>query len=218
MLGEGGHLPKNRDFTQGTAAKLHLATFSGRVLGVRSLDDGFDYNSGYSSNPLAAVREVQTQYVVALDRVLNPDFQNPLCARQVSRQTSTHHPSKQSKHNGHSRSSSIEPFTLSITKMADHHHHDHGHHHHGDDHADHDHSSDVTPALQTLLYRQIDFDKIVTFNESEPGAGAAIVKKTWEQRLDALPSLDSDVDEQILMCIPFVSPPFLLYLYFEAVP
>lgn len=94
--------------------------------------------------------------------------------------------------------------------MADHHHHDHGHHHHGDDHADHDHSSDVTPAVQTLLYKQIDFDKIVTFNESEPGAGAAIVKKTWEQRLDALPSLESDVDEQILMCIPFVSPSCLL--------
>ena len=85
--------------------------------------------------------------------------------------------------------------------MADHHHH-----HCGDDHADHDHSNDVTPAIQTLLYKQIDFDKIVTLNESVPGAGAAVVKKTWESRLDAEPSLDSDVDEQILMYIPFVSP------------
>jgi hypothetical protein len=41
------------------------------------------------------------------------------------------------------------------------------HHHHGDGghcHAEHDHSNDVTPAIQSLLYTQIDFDKINTLN------------------------------------------------------
>ncbi|EFE33258.1 uncharacterized protein ARB_08010 [Trichophyton benhamiae CBS 112371] len=81
------------------------------------------------------------------------------------------------------------------------------HHHHGDDHgchgeAGHDHSNDITPALQSLLYKQVDFDKIVTMNESEPKAGAAIVKKTWDQRLDEEPQLESDADEQLLMHVP----------------
>lgn len=86
------------------------------------------------------------------------------------------------------------------------------HHHHGDDHgchgeAGHDHSNDITPALQSLLYKQVDFDKIVTMNESEPKAGAAIVKKTWDQRLDEEPQLESDADEQLLMHVPSVIPP-----------
>lgn len=85
------------------------------------------------------------------------------------------------------------------------------HHHHGDDHgchgeAGHDHSNDITPALQSLLYKQVDFDKIVTMNESEPKAGAAIVKKTWDQRLDEEPQLESDADEQLLMHVPSVIP------------
>lgn len=46
--------------------------------------------------------------------------------------------------------------------MSGHHHHDHGSHCHGDD--GHDHSNDITPALQSLLYSQIQFDSIVTLN------------------------------------------------------
>lgn len=83
------------------------------------------------------------------------------------------------------------------------------HHHHegcGHDAHDHDHSNDLTPAIQSLLYQQIDFDAIITLNESEPKAGAAIVKKTWAQRLDDSPELESDADEQLLMHIPSVSP------------
>ncbi|WEW55681.1 hypothetical protein PRK78_001114 [Emydomyces testavorans] len=79
----------------------------------------------------------------------------------------------------------------------------HHHHHHGHNDRDHDHSDDLTPAFQSHLYKQIDFDGIVTLNESEPKAGAAIVKKTWAQRLDEKPELESDVDEQLLMYIPF---------------
>ncbi|EEH36042.2 hypothetical protein PAAG_00365 [Paracoccidioides lutzii Pb01] len=94
-----------------------------------------------------------------------------------------------------------------------HHHHNHIHDDH-DDHDEHDHSSDITPALQSNLYQQIDFDHIITFNEAESKSGAAIVRKTWAQRLDDKPELESDVDEQLLMYIPFVDPhSFLIHSY-----
>lgn len=41
------------------------------------------------------------------------------------------------------------------------HHHDHDGHCHGEDH---DHSNDITPAIQSLLYSQINFDLITTLN------------------------------------------------------
>lgn len=86
----------------------------------------------------------------------------------------------------------------------DHHHHDgHTDHDHGDHHG-HDHSHDSEPALQSNLYQQIDFDGIVTLNEAHPKSGAAIVKKTWAQRLDDEPELASDADEQLLMTVPYV--------------
>ncbi|KAK5009526.1 PITH domain-containing protein [Cryomyces antarcticus] len=81
-------------------------------------------------------------------------------------------------------------------------HSGHGHdHHHGGD--GHDHSNDITPADQTRLYEQVDFDKIITLNEEEPQSGKAITKKTWAERLDSEPELASDADEQLLMHIPF---------------
>ena len=80
-------------------------------------------------------------------------------------------------------------------------HDDQGHSHsHGDD--GHDHSHDLVPALQSLLYQQIDFDGITTLNEADPKSGAAVVKKTWAQRLDEAPELRSDSDEQLLMHVP----------------
>lgn len=109
--------------------------------------------------------------------------------------------------------------------MSGHHHHDHGHgdhcHAHGED--GHDHSNDITPALQSLLYSQIQFDTILTLNgmvmsierqriplisflcsESAPRSGAAIVQKTWAERLNEHPELESDADEQLLMSVPYV--------------
>ncbi|KAJ6150830.1 DUF1000-domain-containing protein [Penicillium chermesinum] len=86
--------------------------------------------------------------------------------------------------------------------MSDHHHHHHGDGGcHGED--GHDHSNDITPAIQSLLYSQIDFDSITTLNEATPKAGAGIVQKTWAERLDDKPELESDADEQLLMYIPF---------------
>lgn len=93
-----------------------------------------------------------------------------------------------------------------------HHHDDHGHGHHHDHGADdhdhghgHDHSDEIEPALQTLLWKQIDFEGIRTLNESETDSGAKIVEKTWPMRLDPEPYLESDADEQILMFIPYVN-------------
>ncbi|KAL8731300.1 MAG: hypothetical protein Q9166_003524 [cf. Caloplaca sp. 2 TL-2023] len=90
------------------------------------------------------------------------------------------------------------------------HHHDHaGHSHQGhrdDDHGHghgHDHSNEIEPALQTLIWKQIDFESIRTLNESEPDQGAKIVEKTWPQRLNREPMLESDADEQLLMFVPF---------------
>ncbi|OQD67277.1 hypothetical protein PENDEC_c040G01360 [Penicillium decumbens] len=84
--------------------------------------------------------------------------------------------------------------------MSDH------HHHHGDGghcHGEHDHSNDITPAIQSLLYSQIDFGAITTLNEATEKGGAAIVQKTWAERLNDKPELESDADEQLLMYIPF---------------
>jgi hypothetical protein len=92
---------------------------------------------------------------------------------------------------------------------SQHHDHDHGHDH------GHDHSDEVEPALQSLIWNQIEFEKIRTMNEHELDAGAKIVEKPWPQRLDPEPELVSDSDEQLLMFIPYVilhaplSPPLL---------
>lgn len=83
--------------------------------------------------------------------------------------------------------------------------HDHGGHSHSHGGDGHDHSDDITPALQYSLYQHIDFDKITTLNEAEADSGKAVVKKTWAERLDSNPQLDSDADEQLLMHVPYVS-------------
>jgi hypothetical protein len=82
-------------------------------------------------------------------------------------------------------------------------HHDHGHAHDHSEGAIHDHSDDLVPALQNHIYEQIDFGAITTLNESETGSGAAITQKTWTERLNSEPELQSDTDEQLLMHVPF---------------
>ncbi|KAF2277296.1 DUF1000-domain-containing protein [Westerdykella ornata] len=84
----------------------------------------------------------------------------------------------------------------------------HHHHHHDEEHAEahnhvHDHSDDITPALQNILYEQIDFSKLHTLNEEDSNSGRAICQKTWEQRMTPEPELKSSTDEQLLMIVPF---------------
>ncbi|PBP21349.1 60S ribosomal protein L3 [Diplocarpon rosae] len=74
---------------------------------------------------------------------------------------------------------------------------------HDHDHTRHDHSDYITPALQYSLYQHINFDDITTLNEAQINSGKAIVKKTWAERLQDEPELESDADEQLLIYIPF---------------
>ncbi|KAL2143903.1 hypothetical protein VTI28DRAFT_9891 [Corynascus sepedonium] len=85
--------------------------------------------------------------------------------------------------------------------MSHHCHDEHDHSHGG--HDEHDHSDDITPALQFSLYQHIDFDGVTALNEAEYGSGKAVVKKTWAERLTAEPELASDVDEQLIVNVPF---------------
>ena len=101
------------------------------------------------------------------------------------------------------------------------HSHSHSHDDHGGhDHGAHDHSDDIEPALQNLLYQQIEFQKINTLNESVLNAGTKVVQKTWAQRLDAESLLESDADEQLLMTVPYVAPtlPSFQELYYTETP
>ncbi|KAL9126259.1 MAG: hypothetical protein Q9217_004672 [Psora testacea] len=85
------------------------------------------------------------------------------------------------------------------------HAHEHSHREqggHGHDHG-HDHADDAEPALQSLIWKQIDFDNIRCLNESETDAGRKVVEKTWQQRLEPQPELLSDADEQLLLFLPF---------------
>lgn len=112
-----------------------------------------------------------------------------------------------------SNSTKLEPELYSIyrlhpTMASCHNEHEHGHggdghgHDHSHGHDGHDHSHDLEPALRSNLYQQINFEAIRTLNETESQSGAGIVQKTWDERLNDTPVLESDADEQLLMHIP----------------
>ncbi|AEO71373.1 6cb32f30-01bf-4c41-bd5e-a8a1ac9d5e41 [Thermothielavioides terrestris] len=84
-----------------------------------------------------------------------------------------------------------------------HHCHDEHTHAHGGGDDPHDHSDDITPALQHSLYQHICFDEITTMNEARYGSGREVVRKTWQERMSPEPEVASDVDEQLLINIPF---------------
>ncbi len=56
------------------------------------------------------------------------------------------------------------------------------------------------------LYEKVDTDRLVCLNEKRPSSLKDVLRP-WHQRLDTtLPLLESDADEQLLMCIPFTNP------------
>lgn len=91
-----------------------------------------------------------------------------------------------------------------LADMSGHCHDEHkDHDHHGQSHAgEHDHSDEIASAIQFSLYQHINFDEISTLNEAQFGSGKAIVKKSWDERLNDQPELESDADEQLLIGIP----------------
>jgi PITH domain len=84
-------------------------------------------------------------------------------------------------------------------------------HSHSHDHYDgqgpidhtHDHDDDLTPAIQNQLYSQIDFPAVRCLNEATAGSAVAVLQKTWTERLDPEPELESDCDEQLLLTVPY---------------
>lgn len=78
--------------------------------------------------------------------------------------------------------------------------HDHRSHNHV-----HDHSDELTPVVQSQIYSQIDFNGIHTLNEVTAGSGRKIIEKTWAQRMETSPEVESDADEQLIMHIPYVN-------------
>jgi hypothetical protein len=72
----------------------------------------------------------------------------------------------------------------------------------GHSHDEHDHSDDISPALQHSLYKYINFEGVSTLNETAVNSGLGIVKKTWPERLDPEPVLESDTDEQLILHVP----------------
>lgn len=88
----------------------------------------------------------------------------------------------------------------------------HGHAHGacGHEHAEHgghehDHGQDEGGEAWAL-YEKIDTDRLLCLNEKRRDSLKDVLRP-WHQRLDTtLPTLESDMDEQLLMCIPFVSP------------
>ena len=89
-----------------------------------------------------------------------------------------------------------------MSHQHSHDHGDHGDHGHGGHDHDHSHDDPTVPVEHSNLYTQIDFDKIITLNERESGSGKAVVKKSWNERLEPTPELVSDADEQLLMTVP----------------
>jgi PITH domain len=75
-------------------------------------------------------------------------------------------------------------------------HHDH---HHDDDHS---HDIDPSAGLQYTLYKCIDTDRVTALNEVDDGSCRHLFK-AHDQRLDRTLSCTSDVDEQLIIHIPF---------------
>ncbi|KAL0477332.1 Pithd1 [Acrasis kona] len=73
-------------------------------------------------------------------------------------------------------------------------------HHEGCGH-DHDHDNEESGFEQTL-YSSIDTGKVTCLNEHTKGAGRNVIKP-WNERRDQTKYLESGVDEELILYIPF---------------
>lgn len=75
-------------------------------------------------------------------------------------------------------------------------------HEHDHNHDPGDHLPPPNSNASQSLYPYIDHDNVIALNESQDGSGAKIVRK-YSERLETEPLLESDVDEELLILIPF---------------
>ncbi|PXF47586.1 PITH domain-containing protein 1 [Gracilariopsis chorda] len=82
-----------------------------------------------------------------------------------------------------------------------------GRHGHTCSHAHHDHDHDEDGGGEAwALFEQVNTEALICLNEADPDSLKHVLRP-WYKRCDpSLPTLKSDADEQLLMCIPFVSP------------
>ncbi|KAF8802423.1 DUF1000-domain-containing protein [Phlegmacium glaucopus] len=82
---------------------------------------------------------------------------------------------------------------------------------------DHDHTHELTSDLgsQDNLFLHIDRDNVVALNTS--GSGSVVIKP-WHARLDETQFIESDVDDQIILRIPFTGSVRLRALLLKAGP
>lgn len=75
----------------------------------------------------------------------------------------------------------------------------HGHHH-----CQHEHEEEGPPDTNEAhtLWPYIDHDRVRALNEAEEGSAARVIRE-WQYRLSTTPVLESDVDEELLVTIPF---------------
>lgn len=56
---------------------------------------------------------------------------------------------------------------------------------------------------KSSLYKKIDTDRVLCWNEAEEGTGKTVFK-AWEDRMEREKSVHSDVDQELLFYIPLV--------------
>lgn len=80
-------------------------------------------------------------------------------------------------------------------------------HGHTCSHAHHDHDHDEDSGGEAWsLFEQVNTNALICLNEAIPDSLQHVLRP-WHKRCDPnLPTLRSDADEQLLICIPFVSP------------
>lgn len=72
-------------------------------------------------------------------------------------------------------------------------------HHHGHDDADHVKAGE---GQQDILFLDVDRDQVTALNEKQTGSAAHIIRP-YDQRMSDSPLLESDVDDELMVYVPF---------------
>lgn len=86
--------------------------------------------------------------------------------------------------------------------MGHDHNHDHNHNHGGCCDEGHSHELDQPAGEKYTLYLQVDVDHVRVLNSESSNCGQALFKP-WAERFNEDPSVESDADEELIVCIPF---------------